>query len=120
MVVKGVPIIILSFEPADNSFAGWLECEFRDVHGKAYRFWDKVEVVTIQNLDENSNFPVLEHLACEVLDEQVYPGGRTICRIDPWLSCVEISDSVSVFEVSKDALVSFDAETTRTLQNRKR
>ncbi|MDI3282264.1 hypothetical protein [Polyangium sp. 15x6] len=98
----GVQVQIVRF--ADDAQPGWVECHLIDAHGRRWSFLEKVPVVTLAPLDEQSEYPQPGIVACEVLTRR---GG--IARIDtaqPW--AIESTEGETQFDVQESLLVEVD------------
>jgi hypothetical protein len=65
----------------DKHQPGWLECEFMDVEGRRHTLVDKVPVFSGAPLDNNSKYPRMGGVACEILNTQHDPLGRELVHI---------------------------------------
>ena len=89
----------------EASQPGWVECVLVDVGGTKHLFVEKVPVVTLEDLDEKSDYPRVGIIACEVV-ERKRVGLREVATIDttkPW--GLESVDGQSSFQVWSDQLV---------------
>lgn len=70
----------------DNSQPGWVECRFTDALGEEHTFVEKVPVVTIEYLDENSSYPQIGFIGCNIIKETKINNQKVI-EVDtemPW------------------------------------
>jgi hypothetical protein len=89
---------IVSF--VDESFPGWVEFQLEDVHGRLWKFQEKVPVITSEDLWANSEYPREGAVACTILERKTDSAGRKILTIAtnrPW--GVESIDGTAIFEV---------------------
>ncbi|RFS14450.1 hypothetical protein [Emticicia sp. C21] len=83
--MKAFKVEIIRF--ADNSQPGFIEARFKDAWDIEHVVIDKVPVLTLEDLDENSDYPKEGVVACEILKKWEDANGRTILTIDtekPW------------------------------------
>lgn len=88
-----------------NAPPGWVECRFVDAWGNEHIFIEKIPVVTIERLDENSSYPRDAFIACQIIEEK-YIDGRKIIKIDtekPW--GIELANGKHCFEVLAEQLI---------------
>ncbi|MDI1477940.1 hypothetical protein [Polyangium sp. y55x31] len=98
----GVRVQIVRF--ADESQPGWVECHLVDAHGRRWSFLEKVPVVTLALLDEQSEYPQPGIIGCEVVGRR---GG--IARIDTaQLWAIESTEGETQFDVPESLLVEVD------------
>jgi hypothetical protein len=64
--IKSIPVQITRF--VDDSFPGWVECEFLDAEGRRHHLIDKVPIFTTELLDATSTYPTEGIVRCEVLE----------------------------------------------------
>jgi hypothetical protein len=62
----------------DDYQPGWVECEFEDAHGRRHVIREKVPVVTMKDLDAESEYPTSGSVACEVLKQYRDEIGRDL------------------------------------------
>jgi hypothetical protein len=51
----------------DSHQPGWVECEFVDAKGRRHLVFEKVPVVTAEDLDADSEYPRPGTIRCEIL-----------------------------------------------------
>jgi hypothetical protein len=80
----GIKVEISKF--VDNSQPGWVECHFTDVVGEEHIFVEKVPGVTADYLDENSSYPQIGFIDCNIIKETNINGQRVIevDTVKPW------------------------------------
>ena len=86
----------------DESFPGWVECQFADAAGRVHTMVEKYPIVTAQMLDADSQYPQSGEVRCEVLDRSEDARGRKIVRIR--LNGIESTEGLSEFVVLADDL----------------
>jgi hypothetical protein len=89
----------------NEHFPGWVECLLVDVHGRTWKFVEKVPVVSTEDLWSDSEYPREGVIACTVLASKVDEQGRQVLTIDtraPYY--IESVDGATVFEVFADQL----------------
>ena len=59
-----------------------VECELVDAFGRRHRFIEKVPVVSLADVDANSEYPQPGALACTVLEWWQDAEGRRLVRVD--------------------------------------
>src|SRR5258708_37604646 len=65
---------------ADESFPGFVHCDFTDATGNRHTFLEKIPVVTTQNLWSDSTYPQPGMMPCETV-ECLHDGeGRALTR----------------------------------------
>lgn len=95
-------------------FLGWepqpgiVEFALTDVQGREYKFVDKIPIVSSEELDETSGYPLPETLACEILSRFRDEHGREFVRITTERpSAVESTEGISEFVVLSSQLCDF-------------
>jgi len=94
----------------NEHFPGWVECLLVDVHGRTWKFVEKVPVVSTEDLWSDSEYPREGVIACTVLECKDDSQGRQVMTIDtkaPWF--VESVEGATVFEVFADQLSDDDS-----------
>ena len=90
---------------ADPSQPGFVELAFTDAVGRAHRFVEKVPVVTIDDLDESSEYPRPASIACRVIARGVNDAGDPVVTVDTSQPCgIESTSGESTFVVRPDQL----------------
>jgi hypothetical protein len=72
---------------ADNNQPGWVECVFVDANGRRHSIIEKVPVVTVEDLDADSEYPRRGTVRCEVLKRYQDEKDRELVHIStarPW------------------------------------
>lgn len=83
--LHAVKVAITRF--VDDAQPGWVECRLIDAQGNAWRFIEKVPVVTTEDLDATSAYPCLGVIACQIVRKRVDANANEIITIDtgaPW------------------------------------
>ena len=104
----GIRILISRFISADPQ-PGIVECEFKDTHGRCWKFVEKTAIVSAENLDAQSGYPRRGVIACEITSRRQDATGCEILSIDtdrPW--GVESVDGRTQFDVSSSSLVEWE------------
>lgn len=71
----------------DDSFPGFVECEFTDANGRIHRIIEKAPVVSAQTLCAESTFPQLGEIECEVGENGRDDAERSLVTVStarPW------------------------------------
>jgi hypothetical protein len=66
----------------DDSFPGWVACEFEDADGHRHTLIDKVPGFTEMMFDSTSIYPQDGYVACEVVERWSDTEGRDLVRIN--------------------------------------
>jgi hypothetical protein len=101
--MKALKVRIIKY--VDNWNPGWVKCVFKDIRGKEWSIIEKVPVITSENLDSNSQFPIDSFIACEVINQS-----HDIITIDlnkPW--GVSEENGQTVFEVFEDQIIEMNS-----------
>jgi hypothetical protein len=64
-----IAVKIMQF--VNDSFPGWVQCEFEDAEGKKHSLIDKVPLFTAKLIDSTSSYPQEGIVRCEILDESL-------------------------------------------------
>lgn len=64
--IQDLAVQIIRF--VDDSFPGWVECEFTDATGRVHTIVDRYPIFTQQMLDADSQYPQSGAAQCEVLN----------------------------------------------------
>lgn len=78
--MKFIKIKITKF--ISNDQPGFVECKLTDIHNKEWSFIEKIPVVTTENIEENSDFPLDGYIAGEVVKQWSDEKGRQILTIN--------------------------------------
>lgn len=100
-------VIVTISRYVNNSQPGWVECKLVDAHGNESTFIEKVPVVTLADLDDNSSYPQTGYIACQVVERQVGTNGAEVVTIStgsPW--GVEDTSGKTQFDVFSTQLTS--------------
>ena len=65
----------------DSHQPGWVECELVDAEGRRHSIIDKVPVLTMEDLDADSEYPTLGRVPCEVLKRYRDEKGRELVLV---------------------------------------
>ena len=102
----GIKVKITKF--TDDWQPGWIECEFTDAFGKLHIFNEKVPIVTVEYLDENSIYPQDGIIGCEIIERKIIDN-REMIKVSselPWH--IESKTGETVFEVLAEHLIEFE------------
>ena len=83
---------------------GWVEFNLLDAFGKTHTFIEKVPVLTTQDLNEKSIFPVSTVITCETIKKWTDENGRHLLQINtenPWNLESTTGDTKFIVEASK-------------------
>ena len=86
----------------DESFHGWVECWLEDVHGRRWKFNEKIPVVSTEDLRTDSDYPKPGVIACTVLRRTADSSRRYVVTVDT--GGVETVEGCKVFEVLAEQL----------------
>ena len=98
----GVQVHIVRF--AYDTQPGIVECHLVDAHGRCWSFHEKVPVVTLAPLDEQSEYPQPGIIACEVVSRR--EGIAHVDTTQPW--GIESTEGETQFDVPESLLVEVD------------
>ncbi len=93
-------VIVTISRYVSDSQPGWVECKLVDAHGSESTIIEKVPVVTLADLDANSNYPQTGYIACQIVERQVGTNGVEVVTIStrsPWF--VEDTSGKMQFDV---------------------
>jgi hypothetical protein len=94
----------------DNSFPGWVECEFLDAENHRHTVVEKVPVVTTEDCGPDSTYPQTGGIRCEILTRWQDARGRDLVRVTTSRpDGVESTEGVSDFAVLSSQVVSAEA-----------
>ena len=66
----------------DQSYPGWVECQFTDALGRRHTLADKVPIFSSEELDMHSAYPRPGVVRCEILDKWQDEAGREFVRVN--------------------------------------
>lgn len=92
-----------------NDFPGFVECKFKDAWGKEHTIHEKLPVISLKNLDEKSNYPVKDSIACEIIKEWKDQDNRLILSITtnkPW--GIETVEELTEFDILTEQLINLN------------
>jgi hypothetical protein len=98
--MKALKIDILAY--TSDWQPGWVQCHFQDAYGKDWYFEEKVPVVTIERLDENSQYPTQTVIPVEIL-ETFQQNDLDICKIELYYD-IEVEGS-NIFDIKAENLI---------------
>lgn len=108
----GLKIKIIEF--ADNSQPGFVNCTFTDLYGQEYIIFEKIPVVTDENLDENSDYPKDGIVGCLILDENPDMTNANIVKINIAEPLhISTENDETIFFVLKNQLTDYDKWTRK-------
>ena len=87
----------------NDSFPGWVECDFKDAYGKRHIIVDKVPMVTTEMLDSASTYPAKGSLKCQIREEYRDAEGRDLIRITT--APVESTEGIGEFTILREQLL---------------
>ena len=105
--MTGILVEITKF--VDDSQPGFVECCFVDASGRQRVFIEKIPLVTLAELDENSDYPQEGIVACQIVKRQMDTPGRGVVIVNtrsPW--GIDLGDDEYIVEVTENQLVEFD------------
>jgi hypothetical protein len=86
----------------DDSFPGWVECQFADAAGRVHTLMDKYPIFTAQMLDAESQYPQSGAVECEVLNRSQDARGGELVHIRTF--GIESTEGLSEFVVPADSI----------------
>ncbi len=104
--MKAIKIQITSFISSDQP--GFVECKFYDALNKEHIIHDKVPIVTLEDLDANSEYPQDGIIACEIVKEWKDSNGRMVFTVNtskPW--GVDTIDGLTEFDMFEEQLTDY-------------
>lgn len=84
----------------DDWQPGWVKCIFTDIYGKEWSIVEKAPVVTIDDIDANSTYPIELAIQCEILSQSI--NVVTINLENPW--GISAEDGTAIFEVYENQI----------------
>lgn len=90
----------------DSSQPGWIECLLTDIDGVSWSFIEKIPVITLDDLDNGSKYPLEGSVACSIVKTGFDSLGKEVITIDtglPWH--IESTAGTTQFVVYPDQLV---------------
>jgi hypothetical protein len=89
----------------DENFPGFVECSLLDVHGRIWKFLEKVPVVSQEDIWSDSEYPRQGVIACTIVERSSDSSGRPVAKVDtakPW--GIESTEGNTIFEIFADQL----------------
>jgi len=99
--MKGVKVDIVRFVNASQP--GFVDCRLADANGNEHIFIDKVPVVSLEDLDANSDYPRQGIIGCELINEE--NGLVQISTERPW--GIDSTNGKYLFTVPTKLIVEF-------------
>jgi len=99
----GISVEIREFV-GNDTFPGLVRCYFKDAKGLEWEFVEKTAIVSKENLQKNSDYPLKGVIGCKVLIE--YRTTALVSTKSPFL--ITSVSGESNFEVSKSIIVEYD------------
>jgi hypothetical protein len=78
---RGAKLSVQITRLVDESFPGWVACEFDDAHGIRHTIVDKAPTFTTETLDGTSLYPRPGSAPCKVAERWQDRHGRELVRI---------------------------------------
>jgi len=89
----------------DDSFPGFVQCEFSDALGKRHAIVDKVPVLTLAELGPESTYPQPGTVTCEIVSRYQSDAGNDLANITiSRPNSLETVDGITEFVVSSSIL----------------
>jgi hypothetical protein len=83
-----------------SSYPGWVDCELVDAAGRTHVINEKVPLVTSEDLDAESKYPLPGEIACEILERYEDDKRRELVRVTIDRPCyIESTEGLSEFVV---------------------
>jgi hypothetical protein len=101
--MNAISVSIVEF--LDDTFPGWVKCEFIDAKGNVCVFEEKVSVVSSENLNAKSKYPCQGSLACEILGEEKLNGEKTFLVNTQKPLGLESTTGTYIFHVKEAQLI---------------
>jgi hypothetical protein len=103
MIMMGLVVAITAF--ADDAQPGFVNCQFVDASGRTHEFFEKVPIVTVENLHRESTYPRPGIIRCSVTERRRGTDGRELICIDTAVpDGVESTRGETRFEVLAEQL----------------
>ena len=103
--MSGIKAVITALF-SDGCYPDYVQMRLVDAHGREWSFLEKVPVVSLEELNEGSDYPRPIVLACEEIGRRVVEG-RELVLIDldaPWGIQATDEDGTTRFEVDPNQL----------------
>jgi hypothetical protein len=81
----------------DDSFPGWVECQFTDATGRVHTIVDKYPTFTPEMLDSQSQYPQSGEIQCEILNRSQDARGEELVQVR--MPGIESTEGLSEFVV---------------------
>jgi hypothetical protein len=95
----------------DDSFPGWVECQFADAAGRVHTIVDKYPTFTPEMLDSQSQYPRSGEVQCEILNRSQDARGEELVQIR--MPGIESTEGLSEFVVLSTQLLPPGPQTER-------
>jgi len=95
---------------ADNGYPGWVECEFLDAGHRRHTIFEKVPIISDEDLGPEDSYPRSGGVRCEILERWRDAKDRDLARVttlEP--DAVETTEGASEFVVRSSQVVSAEA-----------
>ena len=84
-------------EYTDDAFPGWVKCKFIDIAGKTHYIYEKVPVVSLENINSNTLFPIKGSIRGKIIDKN----NDSVCFSSLEPDNISTSDGEDTFFVSE-------------------
>jgi len=88
----------------DQSYPGWVECQFTDAGGKLHTLVDKVPIFSLDQLDTHSLYPCPGLVRCKILGKWQDETGREVVSLYDSGQNRELSTPTSVILITASRL----------------
>ncbi len=93
----------------DEHQPGFVECKLNDAWNKQHIFHEKVPIVTIENIWNNTTYPVNGVIGCEITREWIDENGRRIVTVTtsaPW--GIETIEGIIELDVLRSQIINIE------------
>ena len=97
-------LIVDIIEYFSNDFPGFVRCKFTDIYNKTHYFYEKVPIVSSENINEFSIFPRNGYIAGEIINKE--NDIITFSIMEPYN--ITSDKNISIFFVKDNKVIEMD------------
>jgi hypothetical protein len=108
-LMTGISVQITKYI-SDDPQPGIVECRLLDAYGNEWVFQEKTAIISLGDLDADTDYPQPGVIACEIIKQWQDVNGREIVSVNterPWH--IETLDGVSRFDVLRSQIIEVEA-----------
>jgi len=102
--MEGIKVDIIEY--VDDHQPGWVKCLFIDAEGSEWSIIEKVPIVSQENLNSESKYPIVGYIAGKISNKRLDNNFKEIATIDlstPW--GISEESGRTIFDIFCDSII---------------